>query len=132
MDSHSNSIHQLFYQCEVDVSLRIQENKNWQHMPNPAALTARSTDIKSSSSEVSEPVATDLFFWNKNIITKFLPDPSEMLKLEGTIGCIVIHLKFHGQGSIVYCSLCLFSKEIISNTSLIFFFRLIEQGKEHM
>lgn len=132
MDSHSNSIHQLFYQCEVDVSLRIQENKNWQHMPNPAALTARSTDIKSSSSEVSEPVATDLFFWNKNIITKFLPDPSEMLKLEGTIGCIVIHPKFHGQGSIVYCSLCLFSKEIISNTSLIFFFRLIEQGKEHM
>lgn len=59
-------------------------------MPNPAALTARSTDVNSSSSEASEPVATDLLFWNKNIIIKFLPTPSAMLKLGGTSDCKII------------------------------------------
>lgn len=48
------------------------------YVKNPEALIARNTDIKRS-----EPVATDLFFWNKKTIMKFLPVPSEMSKLEG-------------------------------------------------
>lgn len=62
-------------------------------MPNHAALTARSTDVNSSSSEASEPMATDLFFWNKNIVMKFLPLPSEMLERKGKNGCLIIHPK---------------------------------------
>lgn len=60
-------------------------------MPNHAALTARSTDVNSSSSEASVPIATDLFFWNKNIVMKFLPAPSETLKLKAKTGCLIIH-----------------------------------------
>lgn len=88
-------------------------------MPNPAALTARSTDVNSSSSEASEPVATDLFFWNKSIITKFLPAPTETLELEGT-GCIIIYPKSMDRAQLSTAAFAYFPKKIISNTSLIF------------
>ena len=112
MDTQTNSIHQLFYQCEVDVSLQMQENKNRQSMPNPAALTARCTDVNSSSSEASEPVATDLFFWNKNIVIKLLPAPSKMLKLEGTTGCIIIHPKSMDKAQLSTAAFAYFPKKL--------------------
>lgn len=58
------------------------------YVKNPEALIARNTDINRS-----EPVATDLFFWNKKTIMKFLPVPSEMSKLEGITGCIITYSK---------------------------------------
>lgn len=84
-------------------------------MPNPAALTARSTDVNSSSSEASEPVATDLFFWNKNIITKFLPAPTETLKLEGT-GCIIIYPKSMDRAQLSTAAFAYFPKKNIFRT----------------
>lgn len=81
-------------------------------MPNTAALTARSTDVNSSSSEASEPVATDLFCWNKNIVTKFLPAPSEMLKMEETTGCIVMHPKSMDRAQLSTAAFAYFPKKL--------------------
>lgn len=97
-------------------------------MLNPAALTARSTDVDSSSAEASEPMATNLFFWKKNILMKFLPASSEMLKLEGTTGCIIIHPKSMDRVQLSTAAFAYLKKKI-KHISVVFV-RLMEKGKE--
>lgn len=88
--------------------------------------TARNTDVNISSLEASETVATD-FFWNA--VIKFLPAPSEMLKSEGTTGCIAVHPKSMDKGQLSTAAFVNDFRKSIPNTSLIFV-RLMEQGKE--
>lgn len=85
-----------------------------QDTPNPATLTARSTDVNRSFSEASEPVAMSALLEQVSYSILILRCPIWKEKLTAQLLTEV-----HGEGPIVYFSFCLLSKKLISNTSLL-------------